>query len=170
MITRSWLLTTIVLCAIAGGSFALSTAICSRQACGGAQASQTPALITSYLKLTPEQERKVEPINESFAMEQHMACMNMQEARTHLLSVLQQPHPRQQDINAALADLEQSQAKLQRGAAQYLLDLKSVLREDQQRKLFDLVGQRFCEQGKCGGGICPGIGRPGCGGIPGCMR
>jgi len=171
MTARRWAASIIALCAVAMASFAVSYAISSRQAAARVKpVGKGPALITSYLQLSPEQEERVASINESFRPEQHAACAEMQEDRANLLAVLQQPHPRQQDIDTALANLEKSQARLQRRAAQYLLDLKPVLREDQQKKLFDLVGQRFCDQGRCGGGICPGIGRPGCYAKPGCMR
>jgi len=157
---------------VGGASFAISSAICSRQAATKTQSEmgQGMSLVTGYLQLTPEQERRVTPINEAFRTEQRAACADMQEARSRLLSVLQRPQPKQKDVDDALADLEQKQAKLQRRAAQYLLELKSVLTDDQQAKLFDLVGQRFCEQGRCGGGICPGIGKPGCSCQPGSMR
>lgn len=172
MTAKRWIVSTLALCVVAGASFAVSSAICSRQAAAKTKSamSQGTSLVTGYLQLTPEQEERVAPINERFRSEQHAACADMQEARARLLSVLQRPQPKQADINAALADLTQTQAKLQRRAAQYLLELKSVLTDDQQAKLFDLVGQRFCEQGRCGGGICPGIGKPGCNGRPGCMR
>lgn len=172
MTARRWIVSVLALCVVAGASFAVSTAISSRQA-----AAKTPlgmgqgmSLITGYLQLAPEQERRVEPINEAFRTEQHAACAEMQEARSRLLSVLEQPRPKQEDINAALDDLARTQAELQRRAAQYLLELKPVLTADQQKKLFELVGQRFCEQGKCGAGICPGVGKAGCNGRPGCMR
>jgi len=174
MTARRWIVSAMVLCVVAATSFAVSSAISSRQAAAraplGMAQGMSMSLVTEYLQVTPEQERRVAPINEAFRTEQHAACAEMQEARAGLLSVLRRPEPTQEDIDAALADLEQKQAKLQRRAAQYLLDLKSVLTDDQQQKLFDLVGQRFCEQGRCGGGICPGIGRPGSRGLPGRMR
>jgi len=162
----------LALCVVAGASFAISTAICSRRSAAKNQsaAGQGMSLVTGYLQLTPEQEQRVAPINQRFRTEQHAACADMQDARARLLSVLQRPQPKQEDIDAALDDLARTHAKLQRRAAQYLLELKSVLTDDQQTKLFDLVGQRFCEQGRCGGGICPGIGKPGGGGQPGCIR
>jgi len=172
MTAKRWLVGLLTLCVVAGASFSICAAICSRRAAAQARsaAGQGMSLVTGYLQLTPEQEERVAPINEAFRMNQHAACSEMQEARTRLLSVLRQPKPKQTDIDAALAELARTQAKLQRGAAQYLLELKTVLNEEQQAKLFDMDGQRFCEQGRCGGGICPGIGQPGCNGRPGCMR
>ena len=162
----------LVLCAVAGISFAVSSAISSRQAAAKVRSAmgQGMPLVTGYLQLTPEQEGRVAPINEAFRTEQQGACADMQEARAGLLSVLKRPQPKQEDIDAALADVERKQAKLQRRAAQYLLELKSVLTGDQRGKLFDLVGQRFCEQGRCGGGICPGMAKPGCNGRPRCAK
>ena len=174
MTAGRWMVSILVLCVVAATSFAVSSAISSRQAAARAKLGMGQgmgmSLVTEYLQLTPEQEGRVAPINEAFRTEQHAACVEMQEARAGLLSVLKQPRSKQQDIDTALADLARKQAKLQRRAAQYLMELKSVLTDDQQQKLFDLVGQRFCEQGRCGGGICPGIGRPGSRGLPGRMR
>ena len=172
MTAKKWILSILALCVAVGVSFAISCTISCRQA-----AARTPlgmgqgmSLVTGYLQLTPEQEQRVAPINEAFRVEQHAVCADMQEARATLLSVLEQPHPKQQDIDSALGSLTQKQARLQRRTATYLLELKSILTKSQQKKLFEMVGQRFCEQGRCGGGICPGIGKPGCGVQPECMR
>lgn len=172
MTARRWIVSILALCVVAGASFAVSSAICSRRTAVRNQSTmgQGMSLVTGYLQLTPEQETRVAPINERFRTEQHAACAEMQDARARLLSVLKRPEPKQEDVDEALADLEQKQAKLQRRAAQYLLELKPLLTDDQQAKLFDLVGQRFCEQGRCGGGICPGVGKPVCNGRAGCMR
>jgi len=170
MMTRRWIVSILALCIVAGASFAVSSAICSRQAAAKTKLAMGMSLVTGYLQLTPEQEERVAPINERFRSEQHTVCAKMQEARVRLLSVLQRPQPKQADIDAALADLTQTQAMLQRRAAQYLLEIKSVLKDDQREKLFDLVGQRFCEQGRCGSVICPAMGNPGCNEQPGSMR
>ena len=164
MTATRWITGILALCVVAGASFAVSSAICSRQAAAKTKLAMSQAipLVTGYLQLTPEQEERVAPINERYRTEQCAACADMQEARASLLLVLKQPQPKKEDIDIALADLEQKQAKLQRRAAQYLLELKPVLTGDQQAKLFDFVEQRFCEQGKCAGGICPGIGKSGC--------
>lgn len=169
---RSRVATVLLLCAAVGVSFVVSSVICSRRAASETcvMPSQCANLITQYLRLTPDQQRRIAPINDRFAADQHAACVRMQEARGQLLSVLKQPQPKQYDVEAALDNLTQAQSELQSRAAHYLLELKPVLRNGQQEKLFELVGQRFCEQGRCGGGICPGVGKPGCGGMPGCTQ
>jgi len=170
MTTNKWVML-IVLCVITGASFAISAAICSKQSAVNTQPAmgRTPLLMTSYLQLSSEQEKRVAPINDAFRMDQHAVCMDMQNARTRLLTLLKQSEPNQRDLDTVLADIEKTQAKLQRRAAQYILELKPILTKDQQKKLFDLVENRFCEQGKCGGGICPGMGSRGCNGMSGRM-
>ncbi len=161
MKARRWLVAALALILVAGASFALSTAICSRERAGRAAMGRCASVVTAYLGLTEEQARRVEPIDQAFQTDQQAICQEMRAARAGLLSVLQETKPDQADINKALDDIAASQSKLQRRAAQYLLELKQVLTKDQQAKLFDLVGQRFCEQGKCGGGMCSGMSGPG---------
>jgi Spy/CpxP family protein refolding chaperone len=170
--SRRWIAIIIALFLVAGASFAVSSAICSRLRAARSEpaAGQGMSLVTGYLQLSPEQEERVGPINESFREVQHGNCIEMQEARMRLIAVIKNANAKQADLDAALADVERTQAKLQRRVAQYLMDLKSVLTPEQQVKLFDLVEQRFCEQGKCGGGICPGVGRRDCNGKPRCKR
>lgn len=167
MTAGRWIISVLVLCFLAGASFAVSSAISSRHQSAriGPAAGQSMPVITEYLQLTPEQAERVAPINESFCREQHANCADMQAARANLLSVLKRNNLQRRDVDAALAEVERTQAQLQRRAAQYLLDLKNVLTPAQKAKLFGLVEHRFCEQGRCGGGICPGIGRNRCNGM-----
>lgn len=161
MTARRWLVAGLVLILVAGASFALSTAICSRERAGRAGMGRCASVVTAYLGLSEEQERRIEPINQAFQADQQIICQEMQAARANLLSVLQETKPDQADIDRALDDIAASQSKMQRRAAQYLLELKQVLTKDQQARLFELVGQRFCGQGKCGGGMCSGVSGPG---------
>jgi Spy/CpxP family protein refolding chaperone len=152
---------------VAGASFAVASAISSRQVAGncsvgmGRGMGQGMPLVTGYLQLTAEQESRIAPINEAFRAEQGATCADVQESRAELLSVLKQPKPTREDIDAALADHARAQAKLQRHAAQYLLEIKPLLTEDQRDRLFDLVGQKFCGQGRCGVGCEQGMGMRG---------
>jgi Spy/CpxP family protein refolding chaperone len=121
--------------------------------------SMTP--IISYLQLSPEQQRRITPIDEKFRTDQQATCTEMQDARARLLDVLKKSNATQAELDSALADVSNVQAKLQRRVAEYMLEIKPILTDEQKESLFDLVGQKFCGQGRCGAGICPAGGGPG---------
>jgi len=177
MTASRWFTQILVICVAAGVSFAVSSAISSKQPASGprCQMGQTghnmgACMVTDYLNLSSEQQSRVSEITGRFCAAQVAESQEMQVARTRLLDAIKAPHPKRGDIDAALSDLATTQAEMQRHTAEYLLELKPVLTDDQQKKLFDLVGQRFREQGKCGGGACPGMGMPGCGMRSGCPK
>ena len=168
MIASRWLAKTLVLCAVAGASFGISSLISSKQSAAQARCQMNQGvnacMVTDYLQLTPEQSSKISSITEEFCTSQRADGDEMLHARTRLLDILKAKDPKRGDVDAALEGIAAVQAKMQRRTADYILKLKPELTDDQQKKLFDLVGQRFCEQGRCGrGSACPGMGMPGCG-------
>jgi len=127
------------------------------------------APLIQHLQLTPEQQNSIRPIDEGFRRDQMASCAEMQDARARLLDVLKQPKTSKADLDAALDDVARAQAGVQRRTAEYLLEIKPVLTDDQRDRLFGVVGQKFCGQGRCGAGMCPagggqgrgrGLGRP----------
>ncbi len=174
MTAGRWLAGILVLCAVAGASFAVSSVISSRQ-CGSNAVCQMGqglgvCVVTDYLDLTPEQERRVNAVMGDFCVAQQADGMRSQAVRQRLLAVLKSPKPKRGDLDAALRDLSVSQAELQRQTAEYLLELKPILTDDQEKKLFELVEDRFCRQGGCGLGAGRGRGAPACNMQPGCSR
>lgn len=167
MTARRWLARVLLICVVAGASFAVASAITSKQPaaaprCGmDMSAGLGACMVTEYLQLTPEQERRAAPMTERFFVAQHAGGLDMQRARARLLAELKAAHPNRGDIDAALADIAASQAELQRCTAEYLLELKPVLTDEQENKLFEMVGQRFCRQDRCGGNACPAAGMQG---------
>ena len=164
--TRNWLLTVLVAASVGVASYLASSAVYSRQAAG--PCGMTP--LARFLDLTPEQRDQFRPVGERYRAGQDEACTEMQEARAELLSVLKQPSPSQADLDAALEKVSRAHARSQRRSAEYMLDIKPLLTPEQQDKLFDLVGQRFCGQGRCGADCCPAGGGPGRHGRRGCMQ
>ncbi len=118
-------------------------------------------MLTSFLDLTLEQQEQAAPICENYCTEQMAAREDLQESRARLMDALRQPRPYREDVDAALEDVGRAQARMQRSAAEYLLNIKPVLSEAQQAKLFDTVGQRFCQQGAGMGRMGGGQGRGG---------
>ena len=160
---KQWIVTIIVACIVGVASYAATGVLYSRQAAGrvasGMGQGMTPVI--GYLGLTPEQRKRVEPMAARFQETQQAACSEMQDARARLLDVLRQPVTSQSELDAALEDVSLAQARIQRQSAEYMLEIKPVLTDAQKDRLFGLVGQRFCGQGRCGGGICPANGGPG---------
>lgn len=165
MTRRQWVMTVIAACMVAVASYATSSAVSSRRmsaAGAGMGPGMTP--LVSFLRLAAEQEDRVRPIDEAFRKDQMTACAEMQDARARLLEVLKQPNTSKTELDTALADVASAQGRLQRQTAEYLLEIKPILTDEQKDRLFSLVGQRFCGQGRCGTGICPAGGGPGRGG------
>lgn len=159
MNTRQWIVLIIAACAVGAASYSVSNALSSRRALesgGCIDPGMTP--VVSYLRLTAEQENQIRPIDERFRRNQAAACRDMQDARDRLLDTLRQPNTRKADLDSALDDVARAQAAQQRLTAEYLLEIKPHLSDDQRERLFGVVGQRFCGQGQCGAGACPGGG------------
>lgn len=156
MNARQWIVIVLAACVVGMASFSASSALSARRA-SASGGEMTP--VVSYLQLTPEQENQIRPIDERLRRNQLAACSDMQEARARLLDVLKQPNTRKADLDAALDGVARAQAVQQRLTAEYLLEIKPHLTDDQRDRLFGVVGQRFCGQGRCGAGACPGGGQ-----------
>ncbi len=157
-----WVAGALVLAILAAASFGVSAAITSQRAANVSRAPcQSSAVLTSFLDLTLEQQEQAAPICENYCTEQMAAREDLQESRARLMDALRQPRPYREDVDAALEDVGRAQARMQRSAAEYLLNIKPVLSEAQQAKLFDTVGQRFCQQGAGMGRMGGGQGRGG---------
>lgn len=171
MTAKRWIASALALAVLAAASFGVSAAITSRRAPVSVPPSEyrCNTALMSLLDLTPEQQKRIAPICEDYCRQQLAGRGELQAARARLMDALRQPRPSWEDIDTALEDVGRVQARIQRGAAEFLLNIKPVLSEAQQAKLFDTVGQRFCQQGTCGsmGRFGGGQGR---GGGPGWMR
>lgn len=174
MSRQRWIVSALVLILVAGVSFAVSSAISSRQCAVNAQCPTGQGLgvcmVTGYLGLTPEQEAKTAPLADRFCQAQQAGGERARAARQKLLAALKAPHTDRGDVDAALAELTAVQSELQRQTADYLLELKPILTQAQEQKLFDLVSERFCGRGKCATGAGRGMGGTGCGMQRGCLK
>jgi hypothetical protein len=162
MMKRHWILTIAIACAAAVASYAASRAVYSRQTAAEFGAGMAP--IVEYLGLDQKQRERVESVDATFRKHQETTCAEMQNARAKLLDVLRKPRPSRVELNSALAEVARAQAGMQRHAAKYILDIKPFLSDVQKDKLFGLVGQKFCGQGRFGARFCPtekGTGRHG---------
>lgn len=163
MMKRNWLSTIITAIVIAVASYAISGAIYARQQGAGLGPGMGQGLppVISYLQLTTDQQQQVGPASDKFRADQQAACVEMRDARARLLDVLRKPSVTKPELDAALDSVSRAQAKMQRLVAEYLLEIKPALTSDQRDRLFGLVGQKFCGQGRCGAGMCPNNGGPG---------
>ena len=110
--------------------------------------------------LTAKQRKQCAESDEEFRQKRMELVAELADAQARLMDVLRQPKPKQQDIDAALRAVSETQAKLQRAVVDHLLRLKSVLTPKQQEELFESLGQHMCgglglghgasEAGSCG--------------------
>lgn len=172
MMRKQWMIAIIAACAVAAMSYAASSAVYSRRMAGQSASTMERGMtpVIEYLQLATEQQERIAPINEKFGARQSEACTEMQEARARLLDTLRKPSPSQAEVDASLQDVSRAQSRVQRQVAEYLLEIKPVLTNEQKDKLFNVVGQKFCGQGRCGAGLCPAVGGPGRYGRCGRMR
>lgn len=163
MTAKRWIASALALAVLAAASFGVSAAITSRRAPSSAPQAECRcnSALMGFLDLTPEQQKRLAPVCEDYCRQQLADRGDLQEARARLMDALRQPRPDREDVDAALEDVGRAQARMQRSAAEYLLNIKPVLSEAQQAKLFDTVGQRFCQQGAGMGRMGGGQGRGG---------
>ena len=112
--------------------------------------------LSGYLSLTPEQQRKVEPMFAELARERADIVNKRDEATRHLVLVLRSDSSTDQQTAEALKAVDAEQSRLRSLTAHHLLHLKSVLDDDQKDKLFDLVSKRLCVSDSQGSMACPG--------------
>ncbi|MFZ4741683.1 MAG: Spy/CpxP family protein refolding chaperone [Bacteroidales bacterium] len=114
--------------------------------------------IKKELNLTPEQEIQFLEIKKASKLEAEPIVMKMKEQRKMLMSVLFDITPDTIKIKQISNDIEQSQALLLQYTIKHYLDLKKILKNEQQEKLNflyqDLFGCERMQMGKKCGNNC----------------
>jgi hypothetical protein len=111
--------------------------------------------LSSYLSLSPEQQKKVEPMFVELARERSNIVKKRDEATRRLVLVLRSDTSTDQQTAEALKAVDSEQSRLRSLTAHHLLHLKSALNKDQRDKLFDLVNKRLCVSDGQGSLACP---------------
>ena len=112
-------------------------------------------LFKKELNLTPEQEIQFLEIKKASKLEAEPIVMKMKEQRKMLMNVLFEKTPDTLKIKQISNDIEQSQALLLQYTIKHYLDIKKILKNEQQEKLNflyqDLFGcDRMQMSKKCG--------------------
>ncbi len=100
--------------------------------------------LSGYLSLSPEQMREVEPMFAELAKKRAKTVSRRDEAAKHLVKVLRSENASREQVDQALKAVDSEQSKLRSLTAHHLLRLTSVLKKEQNDKLFELVNRRLC--------------------------
>jgi Spy/CpxP family protein refolding chaperone len=115
-------------------------------------------LFKKELNLSPEQEIQFIEIKKTSRLEAEPIVMKMKEQRKMLINVLFDKTPDTLKIKQISNDIEQSQALLLQYTIKHYLELKKILKEEQQEKLNflyqDLFGCDKMQMGKKCGNSC----------------
>jgi len=88
--------------------------------------------------------REVEPMFAELAKKRAKTVSRRDEAAKHLVKVLRSENASREQVDQALKAVDSEQSKLRSLTAHHLLRLTSVLKKEQNDKLFELVNRRLC--------------------------
>ncbi len=126
-------------------------------------AAECPRGLARWLSLTPEQQRKVEAADPTFAAESRTLRDESDAARAALAETLTRDSASDADVLAATERAIEAHARLERRVARYLLNVRTILTPEQRRRLFELSAEQVrqgCCRGRGFGGPPEGRGGP----------
>ena len=128
------LLITVVLAVLAagGGASACAYYVISHQTAG----PSLHDMVHRDLKLTPEQSRKLDAIEENYALERKGLEADIRAANRELAAAIREGHKDSPQVEAAIDHLHMAMGALQKATIAHVFDMRAVL-TPQQAKTFD---------------------------------
>lgn len=128
------LLITVVLAVLAagGGASACAYYVISHQTAG----PSLHDMVHRDLKLTPEQSRKLDAIEENYALERKGLEADIRAANRELAAAIREGHKDSPQVEAAIDHLHMAMGTLQKATIAHVFDMRAVL-TPQQAKTFD---------------------------------
>lgn len=128
------LLITVVLAVLAagGGASACAYYVISHQTAG----PSLHDMVHRDLKLTPEQSRKLDGIEEYYALERKGLEADIRAANRELAAAIREGHKDSPQVEAAIDHLHMAMGALQKATIAHVFDMRAVL-TPQQAKTFD---------------------------------
>lgn len=112
---------------------------------------QNGSYLFEELSLKPEQTQRLKGEAKSFHTEIFKKRQEVIDKRISLIGLLRSDHPDRKAIDTAIFQINKMQGEIQKMAAIHILDVKSALDKDQQKRFLDLIEEAMSK--KTGG--CP---------------
>ncbi len=128
------LLITVILAALAAGGGASLCAyyVISHQTAG----PSLHDMVHRDLDLTPEQTRRLDAIEEKYAVERKVLEADVRAANRELAAAIRQGHKESPEVEAAIDHLHMAMGELQKATVAHVFDMRAVL-SPQQARTFD---------------------------------
>jgi Spy/CpxP family protein refolding chaperone len=112
-----------------------------------------PGLVSAHIQihqklgLTPEQERRLEPIEQRFAQQKEELLRSIRQANGQLAKAIRDDKSNSSEITTAVAAIHAAQGELQKITLDHVFEMKAVLQPKQYQKLLDLTAQALSDYG-----------------------
>lgn len=140
--TRGVLLT-LLLAALAGGAGAW---IGSRLLVGDQHAPSLHELVHEELKLSPEQERRLEALEQDFAVRRRAREAELRAANAALAAAIQARHEYSPEVQAAVERFHHAMGELQKDTILHVLAMRQVLTPEQAVKFDRRISEALTDE------------------------
>jgi len=112
-----------------------------------------PGLVSAHIQihqklgLTPEQEKKLEPIEQRFAQQKEQLLQSIRQANVQLAKAIREDKPNSSEITTAVAAIHAAQGELQKVTLDHVFEMNAVLQPEQYQRLLDLTAQALSDYG-----------------------
>jgi Spy/CpxP family protein refolding chaperone len=112
-----------------------------------------PGLVSEHIQiheklgLTPEQEKRLEPIEQRFAQQKEQLLRSIRQANVQLAKAIREDKSNSSEITTAVAAIHAAQGELQKVTLDHVFEMKAVLQPEQYQKLLDLTAQALSDYG-----------------------
>jgi len=113
-----------------------------------------PGLVSAHIQihqklgLTPEQEKRLEPIEQRFAQQKEQLLHSIRQANGRLAKAIRDDKSNSSEIATAVATIHAAQGELQKVTLDHVFEMKPVLQPEQYQKLLDLTAQALSDYGE----------------------
>ena len=111
-----------------------------------------PGCLFEELALKPEQLKLFQQKAGSFHAALDQKRLEVDRLRTSLFGLMRADNPDQKAIDATIAEINKTQQEMQKTVVAHMLEFKSMLDKDQQKKFLDMVEGAMGQRGQT---ICP---------------
>jgi len=100
------------------------------------------------LELDRKQREAVGKARHELAVRMKKGMMEVQQRREELFELLMRPKIERQRVEAALKELNEARGHLTRATVEHMMELKDVLTDEQQRRLFKMIQEKSAGHGR----------------------
>ncbi len=164
---KSWIILIALLLVLAGASYGTARLV-SRPPAAPAQSEPLMAMLHSYLRLTPDQQREIAQIDARYSAERAELRQKMWEERDRFAAVMRDPNSTKEQALAAMRRFASARTAMGASTLSYVFEIRQLLTPEQRARLTGAVDRGICALagGPGVGGCGRGMGAPGAGMCP----